>query len=85
MFKRRVSLLLEESKNELHSLMLLDLDGFKYINDTFGHDIGHLLLFEVAKRLTNAVGEKGFVARWGGDEFTVLQSNIENKEEVTPL
>ncbi|MBT2758802.1 GGDEF domain-containing protein [Mesobacillus foraminis] len=65
--------------------MLLDLDGFKYVNDTFGHDIGDLLLIEVAKRLTNAVGEKGFVARWGGDEFTVLQMNIENKGKVTSL
>lgn len=84
-FKKRVTELLEESKNELHSLMLLDLDGFKYVNDTFGHDMGDILLIEVGNRLNNVVGDKGLVARWGGDEFTVLQSSLESKADVTSL
>ena len=54
------------------SLLFLDLDGFKPINDRFGHDIGDELLMAVAGRLTTAVGDHGFVARLGGDEFTVL-------------
>lgn len=85
LFKRRLSLHLEESKNKVHGMMLLDLDGFKHVNDTFGHDIGDQLLIEAAKRLTFAVGDKGFVARWGGDEFTVLQSNIQNRADFTFL
>ncbi|WP_179301807.1 sensor domain-containing diguanylate cyclase [Neobacillus jeddahensis] len=85
MFNRHVSILLEESKHELHGLMLLDLDGFKYVNDTFGHDIGDLLLVEVANRLTRAVGDKGIVARWGGDEFTIFQSRIESRSDSTLL
>jgi len=85
LFKKRLSLHLEESKNGLHGLMLLDLDGFKHVNDTFGHDVGDQLLIEAAKRLKFAVRDKGFVARWGGDEFTVLQSNIESRTDVTSL
>lgn len=85
LFKERLSLLLEESKIGFHGLMLLDLDGFKHVNDTFGHDIGDQLLIEAAKRLKSAVGDKGFVARWGGDEFTVLQANIESRAVVTSL
>lgn len=85
LFKKRLSLLLEESKDGFHGLMLIDLDGFKHVNDTFGHDIGDQLLIEAAKRLKFAVGDKGLVARWGGDEFTVLQTNIESRAEVTSL
>jgi len=84
-FKKHVTEKLEESKDELHSLMLLDLNGFKYVNDTFGHDIGDLLLLEVANRLKNVVADNDFVARWGGDEFTVLQSHLENKADATAL
>jgi signal peptidase I len=54
------------------SLLFLDLDGFKPINDRFGHEGGDELLMAVAGRLTRAVGEHGHVARFGGDEFVVL-------------
>ncbi|HWL23088.1 MAG TPA: diguanylate cyclase [Ureibacillus sp.] len=85
LFKERLSLLLKENTNRFVGLMLLDLDGFKHVNDTFGHNIGDQLLFEAAKRLKFAVGDKGFVARWGGDEFTVLQENIESRADITSL
>lgn len=54
------------------SLLFLDLNGFKPINDRFGHDTGDELLKAVAGRLTNLVGDHGLVARLGGDEFTIL-------------
>jgi|KBSSwiStaDraftv2_1062776.scaffolds.fasta_scaffold24336_5 diguanylate cyclase (GGDEF)-like protein len=55
------------------SVLLMDLDHFKYVNDTLGHEIGDLLLREVAKRLREAVRRPGcIVARLGGDEFAVL-------------
>ena len=54
------------------SLLLLDLDGFKHVNDTLGHTIGDALLTEVAARIDEAAGASGFVARLGGDEFAVL-------------
>jgi len=54
------------------SLLLLDLDGFKHVNDTLGHSVGDMLLTAVGERLTAAVGQTGFLARLGGDEFAIL-------------
>jgi diguanylate cyclase (GGDEF)-like protein/PAS domain S-box-containing protein len=64
-----------EITNAPCSLMLLDLDGFKHVNDSIGHSAGDLLLAAVAGRLTEAVGQSGFLARIGGDEFGVMMSN----------
>jgi diguanylate cyclase (GGDEF)-like protein len=60
------------------ALMFLDLDKFKEVNDTLGHDIGDLLLIEAAQRITNCVRETDMVARLGGDEFTVILPNLNN-------
>jgi diguanylate cyclase (GGDEF)-like protein/PAS domain S-box-containing protein len=57
------------------SLMLLDLDGFKHVNDSLGHSVGDQLLTAVGKRLSAAVGTRDFVGRLGGDEFAVFLSN----------
>ncbi|WP_404710297.1 putative bifunctional diguanylate cyclase/phosphodiesterase [Sphingomonas sp. MMS24-J13] len=54
------------------ALLLLDLDGFKDVNDSLGHSVGDTLLAAVAGRLNDAAGEAGFVARLGGDEFAIL-------------
>ncbi len=54
------------------SLLFLDLNGFKPVNDRFGHEAGDELLVAVARRLLNVVGDRGMVARIGGDEFTIL-------------
>jgi diguanylate cyclase (GGDEF)-like protein len=57
------------------SILIIDLDRFKDVNDTLGHHHGDLLLREVSKRLGNKLGSKGLVARLGGDEFGVLLPN----------
>lgn len=66
------------------ALLFLDMDRFKILNDTLGHDIGDLFLIEIAKRLQNSVRDVDTVARIGGDEFVVLVEEIDlNPEEAS--
>jgi diguanylate cyclase (GGDEF)-like protein len=67
------------------TVMILDLDGFKEINDTLGHQQGDLLLIEVGARLTTAVGAAGLVARLGGDEFAVLVDGTADEDHVVRI
>jgi diguanylate cyclase (GGDEF)-like protein len=69
-------------RNETFSLAILDLNGFKVINDSFGHDIGDALLQEVGRRLQDAVREEDTVVRLGGDEFVLLLSGVQVAEPI---
>ncbi len=55
-----------------YGLLLVDIDRFKAINDNHGHAAGDIVVLEVARRIADAIGDKGSCARWGGDEFIVL-------------
>jgi diguanylate cyclase (GGDEF)-like protein/PAS domain S-box-containing protein len=69
-----------------NALIFLDLDNFKPLNDTHGHVVGDLLLIEVASRLKNCVREIDTVARFGGDEFVIMLSELsESKTESITL
>jgi len=64
------------------SLVLLDLDGFKYVNDSIGHSVGDQVLAAVATRLSAAVGPTGYLARLGGDEFAILLAGCVDPLEI---
>jgi diguanylate cyclase (GGDEF)-like protein/PAS domain S-box-containing protein len=66
-------------------LMLIDLDRFKEVNDSLGHDTGDILLIEAARRITSCVRESDTVARLGGDEFTVILSELDNTESIEQI
>lgn len=69
-------------RKEKVAMLLLDLDKFKQINDTLGHELGDELLIEVAKRLRASVRECDIVARLGGDEFVVVLTGVEGQNAV---
>lgn len=70
---------------ENQACILLDLDGFKNVNDCFGHDHGDDLLISVAKVLRSETKENVYISRLGGDEFLIFISRYESKEEVLSL
>lgn len=82
-----LQLLINQSaaNNSMFAVLFLDLDHFKVINDTMGHESGDLLLKAVSERLQTHVRGQDFVARLGGDEFTVVLENIRNSETVADL
>jgi len=83
LFQDRLTIAIASSvrNKQYGALMFLDLDNFKTLNDTQGHDVGDLLLIEVAKRLKSCVRESDTVARMGGDEFIVLIEGLGSHEE----
>ncbi len=71
----------KQTKSQL-AVMFLDVDRFKNINDSLGHEMGDIVLAETAKRIKANIRANDLVARLGGDEFTILLTNIVNKNEV---
>lgn len=69
-----------ERSEKQGALLFIDLDNFKILNDTLGHDIGDLLLQQVAQRLVSCVREGDTVARLGGDEFVVMLEDLSGKD-----
>ena len=75
LFQQRLNTLIESAADDGEEILLflLDLDGFKDINDTFGHDVGDEILVKVAARLQISVDEPDILVRLGGDEFAVIR------------
>ena len=71
--------------NQYGALLIIDLDHFKNLNDTLGHDIGDRLLIEVAKRLKLSIREGDTAARQGGDEFIVMLENLGTEAEAASV
>jgi len=71
--------------NKLISLLYIDLDRFKYVNDSCGHRIGDELLIQVAERLRQSIRAEDTAARMGGDEFIILLSEVNSKSDVIQI
>ncbi|WP_366665029.1 EAL domain-containing protein [Microcoleus sp. bin48.metabat.b7b8b9.023] len=87
LFNERLSLALANAHQnaEMLAVIFLDLDRFKNVNDTLGHPVGDQLLQGVSRRLTNCLRLGDSIARWGGDEFTLLLYNINSPEDATKV
>lgn len=79
------SILFAQRSRRLVAILLIDLDRFKVINDSLGHDSGDELLKKVAGRLRESVREADTVARFGGDEFVILLPEVAEIKEIEPI
>jgi len=68
-----------QRQKETYSILMLDVDFFKMVNDTYGHDIGDQVIVEIGKVLKNSIRESDLAIRYGGEEFVVLLHNADNE------
>ncbi len=87
LFSDRLDIALAQAKRNTQKVgvVMLDLDNFKHVNDTLGHDVGDSLLKAAAKRLSEILRESDTVARFGGDEFVLIFSGAEQIEVLTQV
>jgi diguanylate cyclase (GGDEF)-like protein len=70
---------------QMAALLFIDLDGFKQLNDSSGHDAGDFTLKSISKRLSSVIRREDTVSRFGGDEFVVIMTDVKAKEDVVTL
>ena len=83
----RMTNLLERQNRDAgrFAVLSLDLDRFKNVNDTLGHEVGDRLLVEVARRIGAVLRARDIAARFGGDEFVILQANVSQPSDASAL
>lgn len=81
-FNEKLNEIYDSADSETVTLMILDLDNFKRINDEYGHGTGDVILRSIAHKICFLGGDNAVVSRWGGEEFTLLCRNIENPEKL---
>ena len=84
-FVQRLNEVIGTPEGENIALMFIDLDNFKPINDTQGHDAGDQLLVGVSEILKSILGPKDFAGRFGGDEFLVLMRDVKQQSESAAI
>jgi two-component system cell cycle response regulator len=72
-------------EKSLLGILMVDVDYFKKVNDTYGHDAGDAVLKELAKTMVNSVRESDFVVRFGGEEFIIVLQNIKDEEGIVKV
>lgn len=75
----------DRQEDQRCAVLFIDVDGFKQVNDVYGHLVGDRVLGEVARRLAESVRDRDLVARFGGDEFLVLLERIGDCDDFAPL
>ncbi|MCR4740858.1 MAG: EAL domain-containing protein [Lachnospiraceae bacterium] len=86
MFERKINRMIEEKeKEEEYVFALIDVDNFKKINDSFGHNVGDSILKTISRVLAANLGSGSTVSRLGGDEFAVYMPKIENRDEIVKV
>lgn len=78
----KINTLIEEFPDAFHLLMIVDIDDFKYINDTYGHIIGDEILSYVTKNIRKVFNQSELIGRIGGDEFVVFIGNVLNEADI---
>jgi diguanylate cyclase (GGDEF)-like protein/PAS domain S-box-containing protein len=84
-FTNALATAVESAEGQMLAVLFIDLDGFKQINDTLGHDAGDDALKTVATRLRHNLAANDFAARLGGDEFVAIANNIAGKEAIVKI
>jgi diguanylate cyclase (GGDEF)-like protein/PAS domain S-box-containing protein len=84
MFHKHLNEVIEKAREQKSqvAVMFIDLDRFKFINDTFGHSFGDVFLKNVAKRMVQLLGNQGNIYRFGGDEFCVLIDRADSRKSI---
>lgn len=84
MFYEKLKQALESAscRQAMMAVLFMDVDRFKIVNDTLGHEMGDRLLVNIGKRLKNLVRSSDIVCRWGGDEFTLILEGIRDEREI---
>jgi diguanylate cyclase (GGDEF)-like protein len=72
-------------ESKLTAVLFCDLDNFKLVNDTLGHDVGDLVLKEVAERMKKILRKSDFIYRFGGDEFTIITRHLKNEFDASTI
>ncbi len=75
----------QKVSKDFFALFYIDLDGFKFVNDTLGHGVGDAVLIELANRIQEIVDNKGMVARYGGDEFLAIVESYNDIQELEQI
>lgn len=84
--KQLKEILIDSQKNDrVFAVLYMDLDRFKFVNDTLGHSYGDLLLQQASERLKNSIGDGHILARMGGDEFVCILRNLQNEADAEKI